>query len=71
MYRKNNVAKKRKINTKIIRASHYLYVDNINIYIIAKAVFLLLPGKDFLHPEVPTETCHNKASLLLPWSAAA
>ena len=50
MYRKNNVAKKRKINTKIIRASHYLYVDNINIYIIAKAVFLLLPALPYTSP---------------------
>ena len=49
MYRKNNVAKKRKINTKI-RASHYLYVDNINIYIIAKAVFLLLPALPYTSP---------------------
>ena len=50
MYRKNNVAKKRKINTKTIRASHYLYVDNINIYIVAKAVFLLLPALRYTSP---------------------
>ena len=48
MYRKNNL-KKRIMLPKLRRVSN-IQSDNINIYIIAKAVFLLLPALPYTSP---------------------